>query len=626
MSWFTIARYQSFEAGFYDLGIFNHDFWVRIFDPGRVFGLQSFIFGGHVAPTLYLLLPFYATCPSCEALLVLQTVVLAAAAIPLYLIARETFSSGRVGLIFSGAYLLYSPLHWVNRADFHAQAFIPLLLLSTFFFYRKNNAICMLFLFLTAFTIEFAPLIVIFLGTYFLINEFLLSRKKSGGSSFYMPLLSIVAGVSVLLFDLVLVQKLQASYPPLQGHLLFGYERALTLQVVRSGVGTAVSFDTLLKPTAILDLVKPDLVSKLEYVVLLLGFVGFTPFLAPLSILPAIPWLAVIFLTSYPSYYSTVAHYSAQIIGQIFLSAVLGVKALSKITPNLSRVFPWILLALLALTSIAHSPLSPLNSHTGNPHDPLGSKWWPCASERDQEVERVLGGVPFNVSVLATNEVASHLSSRSEISVFRFDLPYPDFVAVDTESTSFSRLEESYYWSFTDLLKETDYAPHSSYDGVKIYERDKSAPLIETVTILAIDEVGREISKVPIGGNIYFSGRAYSPKGQPIRNGRVHIYAEIDGRWVARSSTVLEWNSEPTDINGNYDTRRYREPIPENGPEWLEIKTDGVYINGHIRAWTGNPEGKVMKVFAIVWGFPDQHEIPPSIEIRNIAVGSYSQD
>lgn len=30
MSWFTIARYQSFEAGFYDLGIFNHDFWVRI--------------------------------------------------------------------------------------------------------------------------------------------------------------------------------------------------------------------------------------------------------------------------------------------------------------------------------------------------------------------------------------------------------------------------------------------------------------------------------------------------------------------------------------------------------------------------------------------------------------------
>jgi len=622
MASFTISRYQSLEAGFYDLGIFNHDFWVRIFDPMRIAGMQSLIFGGHVAPTLYLLLPLYAIYPSCEALLVLQTLVLAAAAIPLYLIARDTFSSGRIGLAFAGAYLLYSPLHWVNRGDFHAQSLIPMLLLSTFFLYRKSTPLYMLFLFLTAFTIEFAPILVVFIGIYFLVKELLLLRKKKfDGSSVLIPVLSIVIGAAVLMFDVILVQRLQASYPPLHSLSPFGYERALPLQVVRSGTGTALSFDILLKPSIMIDLVVPDFISKLGYVALMFGFVGFVSFLAPVSVLLAIPWLVIIFLTSYPPYYSTTAHYSAQIIGQIFLSAVLGIKTLSKVTPTLSRVFPWVLLALVLLTSIGDSALSPLNSHTSNPRDPLSSRWWPSVTERDQKIKSILHGIPSNASVLATNELATQLSSRSRISVFRSDLPYPDYVAVDTKSASFSKLEESYGWSFRDLVEEATYTLRQNYDSVEIYERDRSAPVLETGTIHPIDEAGMEIKKVPIGGKIYFSGTAYTPKGQPIRNGRVHIFAEIDGRWVARSSIVLEWNSEVTDTNGAYDTRWYGKPIAENRPEWLEVRTDGVYINGQIKAWSGNPEGKLMKVFAVFLGFPNQQEFPSSIELRNIEIG-----
>lgn len=617
MSYFAIERYHSFQAGFYDLGIFNHDFWVRIFDFERISGLQCLIFGGHVAPSLYLLLPFYSIHPGCETLIILQTIILALAAIPLYFIASEALSSNRLGIVSSAAYLLYSPLHWVNRADFHAQAFIPVLFLSAFYFYRKNNFLCALFLVLTAFTIEFAPLVVIFFGIYALTKEILSLRKgKCGYAIPRLPVITILVGAMFLISQFVLVSSLQASYPPLHCQELFGFERALPLQVVKSGPGSGISFDVLLKPMIIIGLVEIDFASKLGYMLLMFGFAGFMPLLAPLSVLLAAPWLAIILLTSYPPYYSTTAHYSAQIIGQVFLSAVLGVKALSRIMPRLSHTLPWALLALVLVTAVGDSPLSPMNSHTGNPHDPLSSRWWPQTTQRDLRVEEILQNIPSNASVLATNELASHLSSRAAISVFRLDIPYPDFVAVDAKSASFSRLEESYFWSLEDLLEEANYLLRSSYDGVKIFERDKSAPVIETATILPIDQTGQRISKVSVGSEVFFSGKATSPKGEPVGNGRVHMFASIDGRWVARSSTVLEWNSEPTDAQGVYDTRRSGEPIPANGPEWLEIKPDGVYINGHIKAWLGDPRGKTMRAFAVVWGSPYQYDLSPSIEIE----------
>jgi uncharacterized membrane protein len=621
MSSFVTSRYQSYQAAFYDLGIFNHDFWVRIFDSKRISGLQSLIWGGHVAPTLYLALPFYAIYPSCEGLLILQTIILAAAVFPLYLIASETLASNKMGLLFSAAYLLYPPLHWVNRADFHAQAFIPVLLLSTYFFYRKNNCLYTLFLLLTAFTIEFAPLLVISLGIYLLAKELLsLRSKKFARAVLQIPLLSIIAGIAVLLFDYTIVYWLQSSYPPLHSQLPFGYERALPLHVVRSGAGTSISFNILLKPTTLIDLVKPDFDSKLGYLLSIFGFLGFVSLSAPISLLIGAPWLLITFLTSYSPYYSITAHYTAQIMGPIFISAVLGVRVLSKLLPRISRVLPWALLALVLATSIFDSPLSPINPHTGNPQDPLDSRWWPQMSEREQKINSILKNIPSNVSVLATNEVASHLSSRSEISVFRSDIPYPDLVIVDTKSMSFSRLEDSYYWKLADLLEETDYDLRSSYDGLNIYERRKSAPILETVTILSIDEFGNEVSNVSMGGRLYFQGRAYSPKGLPVKNGRVHMFAEIDGRYIARSSTVLEWNSEPTDESGVYDTRRQGQPIPTNGPECLEIRKDGVYINGEIKGWSGNPEGKIMRVFAVVWGFADG--FPPTIMVRYISIGA----
>ena len=621
MSWFTIQRYRSFQAGFYDLGIFNHDFWVRIFNFERISGLQSLIFGGHVAPSLYLLLPFYAIHPCCETLLVLQTVILALAVIPLYVIASETLSSRRLGLAFSAVYLLYPPLHWVNRADFRAQALIPLMFLSMFYFYRRGNLAYAVFLSLTAFTIEFAPLLVIFFGVYALAREFFSSRKSEfSRGALRLPLISIIAGLVILVFQFFLVSELQASYPPMHCQI-FGFERALPLRVVRSGAGTEISFDILLRPMTIVDLVGIDYSSKLAYILRMLGFVGFTPLLAPMSLLLAAPWLAVVLLTSYLPYYSTTAHYSAQIIAQIFVASILGVKTLSRVIPRAPRVLPWGLLALTIIMAAGDSPLSALNSHTGNPYDPASSRWWPCTTERDLNVERILQSIPSGASVLATNELASRLSSRSCVSVFRLDLPYPDFVAIDTASVSFSRLEESYFWSLAGLLEETDYILLKSHDGVKIFERSKSAPIMEIVKIIPIDEVGRNLSKVTMGGRVYFSGKAYSPKGLPLRDGRVHMFASIDGRWVGRSSTVSEWNSEPTDSQGTYDTRRYGEPMPNNGPEWLEIRADGVYINGEIKAWSGDPRGKEMRVFAIAWGFPYKQDLPSSIDVRSILIG-----
>lgn len=131
LSYLSLLRHWSFKSTFYDLGIFEHEFWLR--RSSGLPGLQNLVFGGHISPTLYIFLPFYTIWPKTETLLILQSLVLGLSSVPLFFIAKETLSSWKLSVVCSLVVLLYAPVHWVNLTDFHAQSLIPLFFLLSYF-------------------------------------------------------------------------------------------------------------------------------------------------------------------------------------------------------------------------------------------------------------------------------------------------------------------------------------------------------------------------------------------------------------------------------------------------------------------------------------------------------------
>jgi uncharacterized membrane protein len=101
--------------------------------------LSGSFFGVHLSPILFLILPFYWIIPATETSLVLQSFIVALAAIPIYRLAKENAGGRIVGLVFALAYLMYPAIHFVNRYDFHVQVFLPLFFSCIIYYITKEN-------------------------------------------------------------------------------------------------------------------------------------------------------------------------------------------------------------------------------------------------------------------------------------------------------------------------------------------------------------------------------------------------------------------------------------------------------------------------------------------------------
>jgi uncharacterized membrane protein len=84
------------------------------------------LFGDHTSFILLLAVPLYWVWPHAQTLLVLQTCLLAAAAVPIYLLALRRTKSGLIATALAAAYLLNPALQNGNLEQFHPEAFLVL--------------------------------------------------------------------------------------------------------------------------------------------------------------------------------------------------------------------------------------------------------------------------------------------------------------------------------------------------------------------------------------------------------------------------------------------------------------------------------------------------------------------
>ncbi len=92
----------------------------------------------HDSWALVLLVPFVALFPRAETLIVVQVLAVAAAAIPLVLLARELGVSARVATLLGIAYLLSPATQGLTYDNFSENVFVPLLALCGALFARKR--------------------------------------------------------------------------------------------------------------------------------------------------------------------------------------------------------------------------------------------------------------------------------------------------------------------------------------------------------------------------------------------------------------------------------------------------------------------------------------------------------
>ena len=121
MSYYTILRHRLLGTAGFDLGIFDNLMFNAL--HGRPFRSTVAVPSGsylsnHAEYGMFLFVPLYALRQGPETLLMLQSLFMGLAAVPLYLFASTQVSRAAAAAI-SIAYLFYAPLHGPNFYDFH---------------------------------------------------------------------------------------------------------------------------------------------------------------------------------------------------------------------------------------------------------------------------------------------------------------------------------------------------------------------------------------------------------------------------------------------------------------------------------------------------------------------------
>lgn len=128
MAVFALWSHQRFHTYGYDLGQYDsiftntlHGNWLAIPALGWEENWSELV-NNHADLGVFYMLPFYALHPRAETLLVMQAVVVASAAIPIYLFAKNRLPTGWAFLLAVG-WLGYPPLHGAQLYDVHMQPF-----------------------------------------------------------------------------------------------------------------------------------------------------------------------------------------------------------------------------------------------------------------------------------------------------------------------------------------------------------------------------------------------------------------------------------------------------------------------------------------------------------------------
>jgi uncharacterized membrane protein len=483
-SYYSWLRYLTFRDA--------HDL---VSDLQSLWGLTHGMSGAELklplsSPILYIMAVPYYFYPHAWTIFVLQAAGLALAALPLFWIAKDELKSEKAGIVLAAAYLIYPAVGNQNYAQWHVQSFAPLFLLLGFYFYKKSRwkpyVICLVFALLIQ---VFVPLVLIFLMVYQLLAVLFMwikARKKAqielGQSknlfnwknSLIWPLITLLVIVGYVLI-IYLVMSFTPNFLGLSTESLGAnvpYEQQPSI------FGLALYY--LSNPSALISAVQGDWLTKYQYLTQLFNPVAYLSLFDPPTLFLSLPWISAGFLTSTWGgyYYSIYNQNTCYVFPFVFVSAVYGIKRLSKLVSakvDIGRVLVVVILISTLISAFSYSVISPMNVQQNNPSDQGG---WPQVTQHHLAVMKILSFVPPEASIYAEDTIASneHIAQRKFIFLRGPEVTtFPEYVLLDFDNpfrlspgqTQFPYLPGS---PTLEEMLANYYGIYASEDGVELWK------------------------------------------------------------------------------------------------------------------------------------------------------------
>lgn len=296
-------------VGPYELGIFDQavSSIVREGEPYTSLRLCRSVLGEHFQPIVYAFAPLYLIHEGPTTLLVAQTLVAASGAWPLYRLAQARLGRSTLTLALTGAFLAFAPMRNASTFNFHPEAASTALILWIFWARDRQRWTLVLIGAVAMLTIkEHVPLVVAAIGVMFAWRD----RKQAFGFG--------LALIGLIWFYLAVSTWIPEAAGRAQMHHLssrYGHLGSTPSEVITY---------VLSHPWVPVGLA----LTKIEYLVKLLGPLVLLPLVRPFWLIGALPTYALNVLSSYRNQTSISFQYTAEITPFVFLAALDGIAAI----------------------------------------------------------------------------------------------------------------------------------------------------------------------------------------------------------------------------------------------------------------------------------------------------------
>lgn len=472
-SYLTLTRYAAFEARALDLGNLHQTVWNtahgRPFhmtnQPGTVNRLSL-----HVEPILLPIATLYWIHDGPETLLILQSIVVALGALPLYALAQYRLQNRWLALTLGAVYLLNPTIQAANWLEFHPVTLAPTFLMAAFYFLvTKRNGWFVLFAILAASCKEEIGLLLFMMGLYTII----VLRRPQVGSWTMLFALS---------WSLVAVLGIQHYFAA--GNIHWGRYDYLG----ESPLAKAAALFT--QPMLIWQQLQAAEAGG--YLLRLLWPVAFVALLAPEILLLALPSLAINLLADFPPMHQVYELiYAAPILPFVMVATVEGIGKVVRLydSPTQTGVrhllpqsygskwylqmrgFRRILIPKLLVLLTVIAALIAQYRHGYLPGG--GNYQLYTVSDHDRQAAAIIAQIPTDAKVSAQDKLDPHVAGRETIYIFP-RVEDADTIFVDVTGPAWPQHPNDLYRDLQTYLNG-DFGVAAGSDGYLLLRKDATS-------------------------------------------------------------------------------------------------------------------------------------------------------
>lgn len=426
-SYYTIHAHHNLTTSSYDLGIENNLMW-NLIHGGPLFkttphdaGPQGSHLGYHQTYLSFVLAPFYAISPRPETLLVIQSLLIGLAAIPLFLLACRRLPAWTAAAL-SLSYLLYAPVHGAHLYDFHYPPFMPFFIWFLLYFVERGDTWkALLFTLLSISIREDVAGCVGLIGAYMILTNL---RPRLGLAIMFMGLTHFV------------IVKMVVMPWVLGGRSAYIHQYR---DLIPRGIGGfgGVLVTVLGNPAFTLKTLMAE-EQKLLYILQIMAPLVFLPWRRPVGALLSLPGF---FFTLLATFYEPMIQISFQYT--FFWTTFMFIAAIRNLDWLQTPKFPgdtrgavvrasWTLALVGAMLASSHQHGGVFQTNTiigGFRHVRLGPD--PAARSKRADLYQLIAKVPPNAKIVSGEHIVPHVSSREYAYTLRVGIFDADYILYD---------------------------------------------------------------------------------------------------------------------------------------------------------------------------------------------------